>query len=188
MSEYLTFEVEIIGIEPRIWRRFMLAGTSTFLELHEAIQRAFGWKNIHLFAFRESERGSEIIGSHGTGAAERKALGLPVSTYFKPAQANSCVYVYDFGESWMHRVTLVERSTLTDEFSRRLLGGDRAGPLEDLGGVRGYERCVQVLVRTSLTTKISDQDLERLQLIGDWRPDDFDLEVARKEFEQPAPP
>ena len=49
---YYEFEVSLEGVRPRIWRRFQLRKNSTFLELHDTIQKACGWQNYHLFDFR----------------------------------------------------------------------------------------------------------------------------------------
>jgi hypothetical protein len=48
MPAYSEFEVSLVAIEPRIWRRFQLAETSTFDHLHRTIQAAFGWEGCHL--------------------------------------------------------------------------------------------------------------------------------------------
>jgi hypothetical protein len=42
VPKHLQFEVRLIGIKPRIWRRFQLAANATFQHLHNAIQDAFG--------------------------------------------------------------------------------------------------------------------------------------------------
>jgi len=51
-TTYYEFEVSLEGIKPRIWRRFLLRKDSTFHELHDTIQRACGWQDRHLYAFR----------------------------------------------------------------------------------------------------------------------------------------
>ena len=188
MSDYLTFEIEILGIEPRIWRRFVVARSSTFLDLHRAIQRAFGWENAHLFAFRQHERGPEIVDAQGVSGPAMRSARTQLGNYFKSPSVTTCVYEYDPGDSWMHRVRLVERSTSADAFKRRLLDGAGAGPLDNFGGVRGYVRCVQLLARIKTRTRLSESDVELLQSIGSWRPDQFDLESARKGFDRPVPP
>ena len=42
MPDYFEFEVELAGVKPRIWRRFLVPKCATFLDLHQAIQDAGG--------------------------------------------------------------------------------------------------------------------------------------------------
>ena len=44
-------KVTIVGIEPAIWRRFLLPGNTKLEQVHECIQGAFGWQNCHLHEF-----------------------------------------------------------------------------------------------------------------------------------------
>lgn len=56
MSEYFEFEVSLKDVKPKIWRRFLIPTTATFLHLHEAIQYSCGWNNCHLYSFSEPGR------------------------------------------------------------------------------------------------------------------------------------
>ena len=42
-------------------------------------------------------------------------------------------YEYDFGDSWLHHIELIEVFESTDDPSALLLRGERRGPLEDSG-------------------------------------------------------
>ena len=44
-ARFFDFVVELRGIEPRIWRRFLLRLDQTFEDLHKAIQDAAGWQD-----------------------------------------------------------------------------------------------------------------------------------------------
>lgn len=48
----LQLRVELLHIEPLIWRRLQVPGDYTFWELHVAIQSAFAWNDTHLHEFR----------------------------------------------------------------------------------------------------------------------------------------
>jgi hypothetical protein len=62
MPHYFEFELSLLHIEPRIWRRFLLAAEdATFLDLHHAIQEADTWTDMHLWQFREAGRRGEAI-------------------------------------------------------------------------------------------------------------------------------
>ena len=59
MQVHFEFEIELLEIQPRIWRRFQLAAVSSFESFHDAIQDAFGWQRQHLYEFRHTVRSNE---------------------------------------------------------------------------------------------------------------------------------
>jgi hypothetical protein len=82
-------------------------------------------------------------------------------------------YEYDFGDSWEHEVTLQGIVERPEKFGRMLLGGERAFPPEDCGGIAGYEECV------------GGKDPEGLRKwMGGWKPEEFDLQSTARHFDQ----
>ena len=189
MAKYLDLEVAILDIKPRIWRRFLLPENSTFLALHNAIQDAFGWEDCHLFEFQTSKGKQGIAASPDDepfeGPAVPRANKVRVASYLAEAGA-TCLYVYDFGDNWDHSVKLKGIVEQPEIFKQRLLGGARACPPEDCGGVWGYEGYVEIvgLSDEELEKRAQkDEDVwERKEWIGDWNPEDFDLTAAQKNF------
>jgi Plasmid pRiA4b ORF-3-like protein len=183
-GEHFAFEVSLLDVEPRIWRRFLIKSSGTFLDLHAAIQDACGWQDYHLFEFQDGETGGRIAGTEDHDAEEPcpNAAGVKLTDFFGERRRKSCLYIYDFGDSWTHDVTLVETLRTGEKFRRRLIAGERAFPKEDSGGVPGYERCVAV-VETGKDPEGEDPD-EFLKWIGTWRPDDFNLASAKKRFDR----
>ena len=184
MPDYYEFEVSLLRITPRIWRRFLIRKTATFQDLHIAIQEACGWWNSHLFAFRGvGHKGEEIAGIPDADPAEPgpDARKIKLAAFFEKADADRCLYEYDFGDGWEHEVKLRKRLTLPESFKRRLQDGRRAFPPEDCGGVWGYERCVKIL---SGAAKGADEEAEELkEWLCDWLPDVFDLATTKRSFD-----
>ncbi len=59
-------------------------------------------------------------------------------------------YEYDFGDSWLHRLELVsKRPAEKGAPPARLVDGARRGPLEDSGGLPGYEEIMDALADAS---------------------------------------
>jgi len=59
-------------------------------------------------------------------------------------------YEYDFGDSWLHGLELVSRRPVAgDSQQARLIDGGRRGPLEDSGGLPGYEEIMDALADAS---------------------------------------
>ena len=198
MPEYFEFEVSLIHIKPRIWRRFLIHNQATFQKLHLAIQDACGWTNSHLYIFREGRlRGPEIAGIpdddryDGGPPPTPDARKIKLADYFSTTEPSAIIYEYDFGDSWEHEVTLRGCPKLPERFKRRLLAGERAFPLEDCGGTPGYEECVDAVkyrknpdldIKNDLYDK---EDLEnRLEWLGDWEPEKFDLKAVKEIFDE----
>jgi len=186
MPNYLEFEVTLRGATPKIWRRFLLREKATFLDLHEAIQDAAQWWNYHLFVFRSPKTGEELAGvpsdedMEGTEAPD--AADIKVAPYFKAKGMKSCLYEYDFGDSWYCDVKLVQEVYDAKTFKRRLLGGERAFPHEDCGGMDGYERCAE-FVKTGKDPWGDDSEGLK-EWLGEWEPEKFDFQNVKKYFDK----
>ena len=189
MPAYCEFEISLVAIKPRIWRRFQLAETATFDDLHRAIQVAFGWESYHLWEFRGPGRGGRVL-----AGAEQDVLALDVeetpdaqqvklTQYFTADLSPAgCQYIYDFGDTWIHTVTLARWLSVAERFHRRLLAGRRACPPEDSGGIGGYARLVEFLETGA--DPLGDDAAELAEWIGDWEPDRFDVDAAKRIFDR----
>jgi hypothetical protein len=144
------FRVELLEIEPSIWRRIQVPAEYSFWDLHVAIQDSMGWLDYHLHEYRvKRPHGRKVveIGIPDT-ETDREVLSgweVPISAYFvQPGVA--AAYDYDFGDGWHHKVLL--EGILLREPSVKYpvcVAGERACPPEDCGGVPGYERLLETL-------------------------------------------
>lgn len=137
------FKIKLQGIQkPPVWRRIVIQGDATFLDLHEAIQGAFGWEDAHLFKFSERPYG----GSMNIGIPDddflmvQKRLDARTVTLQEVfgAECKKLTYVYDFGDDWIHEISLEETSDEKID-GARCMAGKGACPPEDCGGRMGYE-------------------------------------------------
>jgi len=195
MAKYLDLEVSLIGVEPRIWRRFLLARRATFLDLHHAIQDACGWEDYHLWEFQD-ERGQEKIAvcdhsEYDDGRMTPLAGDVLLVAWFA-RKAERCVYVYDFGDYWEHLVELKGVVELPEKFVRRLTGGERAFPPEDCGSLPGYEACCEAFgISDEQLRKVKREDpawwedlQNRKEWLGDWDPERLDLKALKAAFDR----
>ncbi len=53
----LRFHIELLGIEPAIWRELLVPARYSFWDLHVVIQDAMGWRDCHLHEFHVSTHG-----------------------------------------------------------------------------------------------------------------------------------
>ena len=64
MTNILQLRIEVEGINPEIWRQFLVKDNITIEDLHEIIQIVMGWDNYHMYEFCV---GKEIITSDEEG-------------------------------------------------------------------------------------------------------------------------
>ena len=50
-GKILQLKIGIDGTKPLVWRRILIEDSATFLALHNAIQKTFGWDDCHLHEF-----------------------------------------------------------------------------------------------------------------------------------------
>ena len=149
-TEIYQFKISLQAIKPRIWRQIQVPSSYSFWDLHVAIQDAMGWMDDHLHVFRVPHPSSTEVVLIG-GPDEYEPQGLPrwevaISGYFS-MDNNFAEYEYDFGDNWQHDVVL--EKTLprdTDVEYPRCLAGERACPLEDCGGVVGYQELLEAIL------------------------------------------
>ncbi|MBC8185274.1 plasmid pRiA4b ORF-3 family protein [candidate division KSB1 bacterium] len=147
------FKIELLGIEPSIWRLIEVPSNYSFWDLHVAIQDSMGWLDYHLHSFSllpPGEKRPVLIGIPDDEYENNTLPGwdVPLYKYFiEPGdQAN---YDYDFGDDWRHRIVLKGIFPPKDGIKYpNCSDGQRACPPEDCGSVPGYYNLVEVLANT----------------------------------------
>lgn len=170
----ITLHVQIEDIAPPIWRRIEVDADITLRGLHHIIQAAFGWTSSHLHEFvlegrtysmLDNDGVRESLADTGREAFDDRKTSLLRLSY--PAQ--TFVYEYDFGDSWMHTVTVEKIEAVGDKMGcANIIGGERACPPEDIGGPFGYEAFLEAL---------SAPDSEQAQELVAWMGEAYDAEA-----------
>jgi len=131
-----------------------------------------GWENCHLHAFQ--------IGKTTYGPDPDGELGYEDETTTRLADVarvrTRISYEYDFGDGWEHELVVEARAVAeAGQVYPACLAGEGACPLEDMGGVYGFEQFKEDLVAPP-----SQERDERLEWIGDmdYDPAHFDLAAA----------
>jgi hypothetical protein len=173
----LQFKVTLKEIKPPIWRRILVPSDFSFWDLHVAIQDAMGWSDYHLHEFWFSNLrlpGELRIGIPDPDLDEEDVIPgwkLPVVAAFTLANRKAG-YAYDFGDGWEHSVDL-EKVFPRDKGSvlPSCIGGRRACPPEDCGGVDGYEQLLEIT---------ADPEDDRYEEMVEWLGGPFDPESFNK--------
>ncbi len=144
--------ITLVDVEPPVWRRLLVASSTTLATLHSVIQGSMGWMDAHLYQFEigttryglddEDEDDDVDVDSSSADAQEiTLATAAPAGSSF--------VYRYDFGDDWEHRIDVDEVEEIVP-----LAGGVRypccldgqgACPPEDVGGPSGYEHFLEAI-------------------------------------------
>ncbi len=181
------FKITLKDIRPPVWRCIQVPWNYTFWDLHVAIQDAMGWNDCHLHEFDLTDPSS----------GERSKMGIPdedddfglemlpgweenISDWFSPKN-KSATYLYDFGDCWKHTVKLEKTLPAENNVNYPIcVGGKRACPPDDVGGIRGYERFLEIM------SNPDDEEYDEMSgwIGGDFDPECFDPQEVR--FDDPS--
>jgi Plasmid pRiA4b ORF-3-like protein len=165
--------VELTEIEPRIWRRVVVADATPLPLLHRILQVSFSWNGYHLHEFK--------VGSVRFGVPDDEYPPPHIDeTHVRLYQlahkpGDRIVYVCDFGDSWEHDVVLEEMRAAETLVTPICLDGERAAPPEDCGGVSGYEQLVGALRDPS-----HPEHMELREWAGKYDPEGLNLELINR--------
>jgi len=183
------FKIKIKGItKPPVWRRVAVPANFTFSEFHAVIQIAFGWLDYHLYDFSEKEydndmRIAEISeDDFDDSKPTHDASKFKLSEYFSEDE-RKLKYIYDYGDSWIHEITLESIDNNNKKKKAVCLAGKGTCPPEDCGGVGGYEE----LKYTFMEDPKSDDANEYREWLGMekneiWDANDFDIDSVNSEL------
>jgi hypothetical protein len=122
-------KINLRYMRPGCWRRVLVPASATLGDLHEIIQIAFAWDNERLHAFTIGRRryGDRYFD------AEYDEDEITVAMALGRAR-KSISYVYDFGDSWQHEITL-EKTLEPDPASTYpvCVNGRGDSPVENCG-------------------------------------------------------
>ncbi len=165
-ERFYLLKIQLLDIEPPIWRRFVVPASITLDRLHDVIQIVMGWTDSHLYEFT-------IGNKRYTEYPESKEDGLVCGRYrigdLIKQKGRTFRYLYDFGDSWEHELVLEESRYFNPDLRTELacLDGERSCPPEDVGGVPGYfEFC----------NALKDPSHEEHESYMEWSGGDFDSE------------
>lgn len=173
-----TLRIKLRGISPSIWRKIQVPSSVKLTSLAEIILDAMGWWNSHLHQFvskgrRDIYRTAQKHGDDFFLTASHWGGDYSIAHLLQQPK-DKVLFEYDFGDGWEHEVVLskVEDYADGEKAEVHLLGGKRACPPEDCGGVWGYQELCEVMAHP-YTTRAK----ELKQWLGyKFDPEDFDKE------------
>jgi len=137
-SPVYQLKVTLLGSKPPIWRRLLVPASITLSSLHGLLLCVMGWHGGHMHQF-EGPDGTQYgapepeLDYHVTDEAR-----IRLDRVLHGAK-QSMLYLYDFGDSWEHKVVVEKILPDADGLQVPIcIGGARACPPDDCGGIWGY--------------------------------------------------
>ena len=180
----IQFKIQIRDIKkPPVWRRIVIPGNFTFHDLHNTIQSAFGWWDEHLYQFqrhpfdggwtvKEPDDEDDNWGERPEDARETNVL-----SFIQHMGLEKFVYVYDFGDSWVHDITVEKIDQDADLDHPVCLAGKGACPPEDCGGPWGYDELKDEMDKDEINEfdlEEVNEELESITAGSEWSGDMID--------------
>lgn len=168
-------KITLKGSKPPIWRRILVPSNIDLGEFHGILQIVLGWTDSHLHQFIS---GRTMYGTPVDEFGVDLEMECEDETKYKLSQLlkrgkDSLNYEYDFGDGWEHKIVL--EKILPYDGSVKVptcIKGKRACPLEDCGGIWGYDNLLEVIKDPS-----HPEHREMLEWIGgEFDPEFFDIE------------
>jgi len=138
-NEICSIRIELVDTDPSIWRQVEAPTSITLKVLHNIVQITMGWFDYHLWEFEIGGRTYGLPMDEDWGTNPRiDASKIRLRDVLKPRKT-TIDYLYDFGDSWEHRLTVTGIRPGEPKISYpRYIGGEWAGPPEDCGGIPGF--------------------------------------------------
>ncbi len=165
-------KISLQHLDPPVWRRVQTDDCS-LADLHNIIQIAMGWEDMHMHAFVIAD---EQYGQGGDCEYDSRYVSLSEVVVQGHTRFR---YDYDFGDDWEHSIE-IEKTLAAEEGVKypRCVAGERACPLEDSGGSRGYPYLLE-----KLQDPKHDEHEEALEWVGeDFDPEEFDLNRTNEDL------
>jgi hypothetical protein len=146
VNQVATVHIELRDTDPLIWREVEVPTSITLKVLHDIIQAVMGWFDYHLWEFTIGRERYGLPMDEDWGTAPRnEASKVRLRDVLKPRKT-TIDYLYDFGDSWEHRLTVTGvRAGNPGTSYPRYIGGERNAPPEDCGGIPGYYEMLEAL-------------------------------------------
>jgi len=169
-NQICTVRIELLDTDPLIWRQVEVPTSITLKVLHDIVQITMGWLDYHLWEFTIGKRKYGLPMDEDWGAAPRMgAIKVGLRDVLK-SRKTTIDYLYDFGDSWEHRLTVTDvRQGEPGVGYPRYIGGEWAGPPEDCGGTPGFYNMLDAMADPE-----HPEHAEILEWLGDYDPKEID--------------
>ena len=184
-----TLRIELKMSEPLVWRELEVPSSISLSSLAQAILLAMGWSEDHLHQFigkgKNYYNTSQNAPSSPFNMEDKDGSRYGISHLLQKV-GDSTIFEYDFGDSWNHVVKLKAKADYANDEKPivRLIGGAKACPPDDCGGIWRYNYLVQ-----QMQEKPNSRELrEFYDWLGcKWNPEFFPQKEAARAVDRMNP-
>jgi hypothetical protein len=179
----VTHHLQIVlrDVTPAVVREMAVPSWLRLDQLHDAIQIVMGWSDSHLHQFvvgadlNSGMRYGPPNAESDDADNERKVTLQQVAA----AEGARITYWYDFGDDWIHDLTVQSVSPSDDAGDvLRCLTGSGACPPEDCGGPWRYQELLEILAQPSHPEHVETSNW----LDGGWDAHRFDMAAVNAQL------
>jgi hypothetical protein len=170
-NQVCTVRIELLDTDPLIWRQVEVPTSITLKVLHDIIQITMGWLDYHLWEFKIAKQrfGPPMEADPWGTDPPMEATKVRLRDMLNPRKTR-IDYLYDFGDSWEHRLTVTDfRQGEPGVSYPRYIGGEWAAPPEDCGGIQGFYDKLDVMADPE-----HPEHAEIMEWLGDYDPKRID--------------
>lgn len=143
-SHVYQIKVTLEGVRPSVWRRLLVSSSISLQTFHDILQITIGWTDSHLHQF-EARGQFYGVPDPEFGAPTKDEARVRLDHILKK-EKDSLGYEYDFGDGWIHQIVLEKvLAPAKGVVVPICVGGARACPLEDCGGIWGYAEFLKAI-------------------------------------------
>ena len=158
--------------EYKITRTVLIPFGLTFKNLHDIIQTSMSWNDYHLHEFIVPDMKLRIVMDEDFDSYISHDEAEPIfeSNAFVDDFVNmKLVYVYDFGDEWVHRIAFLKDTDKYDLDYPKVIKYSGNCPPEDCGGLCGYLNSLEIL---------KDKNHPDYEELSEWygEPKDYDVD------------
>jgi len=175
------FKITIKDTHPPIWRRVIVPAGLSFNQLTLVLNTVMGWYGYHLSSYTfqnlalEFEDDPEEEFGIWSDNEILDAAEYTINEFVEDVK--SFTYVYDFGDYWSHQVQVEKVLYDYENNYPQVIKFKGNTPLEDCGGVWGYESLIDIL------NNPDDPEYKDMLEWSGGRPDrDYDIELINGEL------
>ena len=184
----VALRIELLEVEPLVWRRILVPKSWTFASLHNYLQWVMGWWDSHAHEFEVGDHlvapdwWIEEAGFDEDVAKYRDERRFSVATAISTLGVGGAIeYRYDMGDGWRHRIVIEAPPSLwiSDDLPLpACVAGEHACPPEDVGGPPGYQRFLD-----AIGDRRKEEHIDTLRWIGGaFDPRGFDLNRINRDW------
>lgn len=132
--------------DPKVYRTVTVPEKFTFDDLHLVIQCVMNWENSHFYQFNLgrpyasdyiTEPDEDEMNNFFSSRFKKYDSTKTYLSDFFNGQTKKMSYIYDYGDDWIHNITVLKKPSEEVLFPK-CIKGENAAPIDDIGGISGF--------------------------------------------------